>query len=80
MEEKGLSAESADQIGHYVKLHGGRELIKILREDPKLMAQPDFKAGLEDLGTLMNYCIIMNTADKVTMATTIVSLHSVAIV
>ena len=65
MEEKGLPLDSANQIGDYVKLHGGRDLIETLCKDDKLMSEPDFKTGIEDIQLLFRYCEIMGFLDKV---------------
>ncbi len=65
MLEKGLTLESANQIGRYVKRHGGRELIEELCIDDKLMSQPDFKTGIEDVKLLFQYSAVMGFLDKV---------------
>ena len=65
VEEKGLPLDSANQIGDYVKRHGGKELIEELCNDDKLMAQPDFKTGIEEIKLLFQYCAVMGFVDKV---------------
>ena len=69
VEEKGLSPDSANQIGDYVKLQGGTELIEALCGDQKLMSQVDFKAGIEDIKLMFQYCKVMGFEDKVTQNT-----------
>ncbi len=65
MEEKSLPLDSANQIGHYVKMNGGSELIESLCKDDKLMSQADFKTGIEDIKLLFRYCEVMGFADMV---------------
>ena len=65
VDDKKLPLEVANQIGDYVKLHGGKELVETLSSDMKLMSQPDFKAGLEEMRLLVDYCEVMGVQDKV---------------
>ncbi|XP_073834054.1 histidine--tRNA ligase isoform X2 [Musca autumnalis] len=64
-EEKGLDAAAADQIGEYVQLNGGSELVEKLLADPKLKAVPAALKGLEGMQLLMKYCNSMGLANKI---------------
>ena len=65
VEEKGLAADVADRIGHYVKLHGKTELLDQLTSDPTLTAVKEAKVGLEEMGLLLRYCELYGVLDKV---------------
>lgn len=65
VKEKGLSESVADQIGHYVKKHGGKELVDELSVDTKLMAVENAKRGLEDMKLLLHYCEFFGVLNKV---------------
>lgn len=54
-EEKGLDGNVADEIEKFVTLkeQGGRSLLKRLQEDEKLMANERAKAGVDEMGQLM---------------------------
>ena len=65
VKEKGLPVEVADQIGEYVKLSGGKELINRLEQDGRLSTQPLFQSGLGDMKLLFQYCDVMNITNKV---------------
>ena len=63
--EKGLPDDVANRIGEYVKLNGGKDLVATLEGDSLLCSQPSFKAGLNDLKLLLEYCELMGIIDKV---------------
>lgn len=63
--EKGLPDDVANRIGKYVKLNGGKDLVATLEGDSLLCSQPSFKAGLNDLKLLLEYCELMGIIDKV---------------
>ncbi|XP_065844519.1 histidine--tRNA ligase, cytoplasmic-like isoform X2 [Oscarella lobularis] len=65
VEEKGVSAEVAENIGSYVRLSGGTEFAKKLAEDEKLMSQGAAKAGLNDMELLLEYCGVFGVLDRV---------------
>ncbi|KAG9026231.1 Cytoplasmic and mitochondrial histidine tRNA synthetase [Tulasnella sp. JGI-2019a] len=65
-EEKGLDGEVADQIGEYVKLKGGSELIAKLRET-KLSENASAKAGLDDIELLFKYLEVFGVAKKMSL-------------
>ncbi|GAB5586326.1 Cytoplasmic and mitochondrial histidine tRNA synthetase [Umbelopsis nana] len=55
VEEKGLAPESADQIGEYVKLKGGKDLIDELHKNEKLTQNASASKGLGDMKLLYTY-------------------------
>jgi histidyl-tRNA synthetase len=55
VEEKGLDGAVADKIETYVCRKGGRELLDQLQADETLTADETAKAGLEEMGLLMDY-------------------------
>lgn len=65
IDEKGLDAAAADQIGEYVQLSGGVDLVEKLLADPKLKAVPAAVKGLEGMQLLLKYCGAMGLADKI---------------
>lgn len=65
VEEKGLSEAAADQIGEYVKLNGGKELVEKLLRDEKLSKNKSALEGLEAIKLLLGYCEIFHISDKV---------------
>lgn len=67
-EEKGLAPESADAIGEYVKLKGGRDLLERLVTDSKLTENENTKKGLEDMELLFTYLEVLGVMDKVGVA------------
>ncbi|RDX46824.1 histidyl-tRNA synthetase [Lentinus brumalis] len=64
-DEKGLDAAVADKIGEYVKHKGGRELLDVLKADAALMANPNAKAGIEDMSLLFTYLEAYKVLDKI---------------
>lgn len=67
-EEKGLAPASADAIGEYVKLKGGRDLLERLVTDSKLSENENTKKGLEDMELLFTYLEVLGVMDKVGVA------------
>lgn len=65
IDEKGLDAASADQIGEYVQLSGGAELVEKLLADPKLKAVSAAVKGLEGMQLLLKYCDAMGLSNKI---------------
>ncbi|KAM7349266.1 histidine--tRNA ligase isoform 1-T1 [Cochliomyia hominivorax] len=65
IDEKGLDAAAADQIGEYVQLSGGAELVEKLLMDPKLKAVSSAVKGLEGMQLLLKYCSAMGLTEKI---------------
>lgn len=65
IEEKGLSQQTADQIGEYVRLNGNSQLVEKLMKDEKLSGNKSAMEGLEAMKLLLNYCNIYGTTDKI---------------
>ena len=65
MEEKGLSPESADRIGEFVKHSGGRDLVERLLKDERLMSNARARAGLEDMRLLFDYLEVLGVSTQV---------------
>ncbi|XP_053320139.1 histidine--tRNA ligase, cytoplasmic-like [Spea bombifrons] len=65
IEDKKLSPEIVDQIGEYIRLNGGVELIEQLCKDPKLLQNNVAMEGLIDLKLLCKYLKIFGITDKV---------------
>jgi len=65
VDEKGLSVESADMIGEYVKLNGGMELVTKLKADEKMTSDKDCKTALDEMEMLLKYCELYKCHDKV---------------
>jgi histidyl-tRNA synthetase len=55
VQDKGLAPESADQIGEFVKLKGGKDLLDILYKNEKLTANASALKGLDDMKLLYTY-------------------------
>jgi len=66
VQEKGLLNEVADQIGEYVR-HSGDicEMLQFLKSDPRLSANEDVKAGLDDMDLLVSYLEALDVINKV---------------
>lgn len=64
MLEKGLTEESTDRIGRYVRMSGGHELVKELLDDPFLTTSKSAVAGLSDLKLLLEYLELFKIMDK----------------
>ncbi|KAI2637799.1 histidyl-tRNA synthetase [Hypomontagnella submonticulosa] len=66
VEQKGLPEDVADIIGKYVLNKGTiDEMIQFIRADPKLSANDEIKAGLEDMDLLSAYSKALNTFDSI---------------
>jgi hypothetical protein len=55
VEEKGLKANVADRIEGYVTRKGGRRILDNLSKDGELMANANARAGMEEMGLLIDY-------------------------
>jgi histidyl-tRNA synthetase len=55
MLEKGLTEESADKIGHYVQMAGGKDEINDLLKDEALLKSKCAVAGLKDMKLMFEY-------------------------
>lgn len=69
VEEKGLAVEVADRIGHYVKLHGGMELLDQLASEQNLVDVKEAKVGLDEMRILLRFCELFGVLDKVRQLT-----------
>lgn len=65
IEEKGLDAAVADQIGSYVRLSGGQDLVEKLLADEKLKVVPAALKGLEGMQLLLKYCNAMGLSNRI---------------
>jgi histidyl-tRNA synthetase len=63
-EEKGLDPAVADQIGEFVKLKGGPELLAQLRET-RIASNKSALAGLQDMELLFKYLDVFGVTPKV---------------
>ncbi|KAF5399272.1 Histidine tRNA synthetase [Paragonimus heterotremus] len=64
-EEKGLPQETVDQIGKYVQLTGGVDLVDSLEADSRLMEQESAQVALSDIRLLLSYCDSLGISDRV---------------
>jgi histidyl-tRNA synthetase len=55
VEEKGLDGAVADQIGQWVCLRGGEDIIKSLEQNQALAANQKIQEGIADLNQLFQY-------------------------
>lgn len=55
METKGLEAEIADKIGHWVQRKGGDDIIQFLKTDEALSKSEDVQKGVQDMEQLFSY-------------------------
>ncbi|KAI9472373.1 MAG: histidyl-tRNA synthetase [Benjaminiella poitrasii] len=62
--DKGLNEQSADKIGEYVKLKGGRDLLEKLKADPVLTANKSASEGLKDMEILFDYLEVFEVLEK----------------
>ncbi|CAG0879646.1 unnamed protein product [Cyprideis torosa] len=62
--EKGLSSETADKIGEFVKLSGGVELVDQMLKGP-LAQNPSAKSGLEAMKLCLRYCELYGVSERV---------------
>ncbi|KAL4229742.1 hypothetical protein ACF0H5_010131 [Mactra antiquata] len=65
VDEKGLSPEAADRIGHFVKFSGGISTLEELLKDEGLSKSKLAVEGLEELKLLLTYCDLYKISDKV---------------
>ncbi|PWY80699.1 histidyl-tRNA synthetase [Aspergillus heteromorphus CBS 117.55] len=65
VEEKGLDGAVADNIEKYVNQKGGRDLLDNLLKDEALVANASAKAGLEEMGLLMDYLEAFGVLDRI---------------
>lgn len=65
VEEKGLDGAVADKIETYVVRKGGRELLDFLLKDEALTANASAKAGLEEMGLLIDYLDAFGVLDRI---------------
>ena len=64
VDEKGIPADIADQIGKYVKKHGKLDLVEQLRADPQLATVKDAQDGLYEMNLMLQYCDLFGILDK----------------
>lgn len=64
VEEKGLSAESADKIGTFVSKNGTIELVQQLLKEGELMTNASSKKGLQDMLQFFELCEVMNISHR----------------
>ena len=64
VEEKGIPADVADQIGKYVKKRGKLDLVEQLSSDPQLTAVKDARDGLYEMKLMLQYCDLFGILDK----------------
>lgn len=64
LQEKGLSLETVDLIGHYTKIVGGLEVLDKLEADPLLADSKIIQETLKEMRTLMEYCQAMGIMTK----------------
>jgi histidyl-tRNA synthetase len=66
VDKKGISNEVADQIGEYVRCSGDiNERLQLLKSDPRLCANENVKAGIDDMSLLISYLEALDVVDKV---------------
>jgi histidyl-tRNA synthetase len=65
VQDKGLAPESADQIGEFVKLKGGKELLDVLYKNEKLTQNASALKGLDDMKLLYTYLEAFQVDHKV---------------
>jgi len=64
-EEKGLATDSADLIGHYVKMNGYHDLVETLRNDESLSKNKTAQSALDDMSLCLRYCDLFGITDKI---------------
>ena len=65
MLEKGLEEGVADTIGGYVKHKGAKDVIDLLKADPKLSESEDIKKGITDMELLFTYLEAFGAMDRI---------------
>lgn len=63
--EKGLPEDTADKVGQWVVLKGGRDLLEKLRADESLSANENMKQGMSEMDLLFDYLESFNALDRV---------------
>ncbi|THD27341.1 Histidyl-tRNA synthetase [Fasciola hepatica] len=65
LEEKGLSPDTVNKIGLYVKMSGTLDLVDRLEADEPLMKQEVTREALADIRLLLSYCEALGILDRV---------------
>lgn len=65
VDQKGLAADIADNIGEYVKQKGQRALLEKLKEDEKMASNDSAKAGIADMELLFDYLEAFNVLKNI---------------
>lgn len=65
IDEKGIDETTADQIGQYVQLYGGIELIDVLLQNEHLIKSASAVKGLEAMKLLLTYCNLLGLRNEV---------------
>ncbi|KAJ1744068.1 Cytoplasmic and mitochondrial histidine tRNA synthetase, partial [Coemansia sp. RSA 990] len=65
MLDKGLTSEVADQIGEYVQLQGGQELLAKLQALEPLMQTTKAQEGISEMKLFFEYADIYNVLDRI---------------
>ncbi|TPP61659.1 Histidyl-tRNA synthetase [Fasciola gigantica] len=65
LEEKGLSPDTVNKIGLYVKMSGTLDLVDRLEADEPLMKQEVTREALADIRLLLSYCEALGILDHV---------------
>ncbi|XP_063725008.1 histidine--tRNA ligase, cytoplasmic-like [Symsagittifera roscoffensis] len=65
VKEKQMLPHTADKIGTFVQLKGGRDLVEKLLADEELCANKNAIAGLKDIQTILEFCEVLSISDKV---------------
>lgn len=66
VEQKGLPESVADQIGQFVQNRGSfAEILGQLKDDEKLAANEDVKAGIDDMTLLLSYLEAYDITDQI---------------
>ncbi|OCK75524.1 histidyl-tRNA synthetase [Lepidopterella palustris CBS 459.81] len=64
-EEKGLAPEVADEIGKYVKLKGGQDILTQLKNDSTLYSNEHLKNGVDSMQLLFDYLQVFGVMDSI---------------
>lgn len=65
LEEKGLTLDTVNKIGLYVKMNGTLDLVDRLEADKTLMQQEPAREALADIRLLLSYCETLGILDRV---------------
>ncbi|XP_046395364.1 histidine--tRNA ligase, cytoplasmic isoform X2 [Ischnura elegans] len=63
--EKKLDVEAVDQLGEYVRMNGGEELVETLLADPKIGGTAAAKEGLQAVKLFLKYCNLFGVSNKI---------------